>query len=165
MGQQRTNTDQITVFKAVVARLKFMMPDVFNESTCLISFYPLPPVIPPSDLFCTVSPGPGQFNASGEEESNAQAEDTAVKITVYSRLMTDMSGWETDLLLHQAQGLFAIKKRILAAFDDHDLLDDDGNPILRDLMYPIDAGQPDMADNGMGFFELRFGTNFTWDTA
>lgn len=160
----RTKTTQSTVIERMIARIQ-AQTEFSSDTLCFDTVMPVPLHLPSADGFCTVSPGGGQFNVGGEEEPNSEAENSVVKVSIFVMVAADQAGREGVALRHATRGLLYFKKKVLKAFDKHDLLDGSGNAICRDLIHPIDCSEPDMVAEHPHVYmiTLTFAVNFTWD--
>jgi len=165
-------TDQVTVLEAVLLRLKDRMPDVFTDKTLFLTA--APPDEPPENvrdnLFATVSPINGSFDQGVHVGAGIHGtiEETGVIVVVFNAIKLDRVQHDAEMLTNSARGLLSLKRRILAALSGHDLLDDDDEPLLANLMAPLQSQAPrSMWQDGkrprsVGDLALAFSTDFLW---
>ena len=162
----RTDISQADALDAVVLRLQTEL--TLNERQC----YPVAraqdvPSIPVGGNFwLTVAIGGGTFIPEEQSAGNV-TEDADCIVTAYTRIRTDSTSHDRDLLLDDARGLLAIKKLILAAMCGHDLLDPEGDSFLRQLVFARNCSNPDKvnipdATGAFGQIQITFGIMFDW---
>jgi len=162
----RTDISQADALDAVVLRLQTAL--TLNERQC----YPVAraqdvPSIPVGGNFwLTVAIGGGTFIPEEQSAGNV-TEDADCIVTAYTRIRTDSTSHDRDLLLDDARGLLAIKKLILAAMCGHDLLDPEGDSFLRQLVFARNCSNPDKvnipdATGAFGQIQITFGIMFDW---
>ena len=71
-------------------------------------------MVPGGDFFVTVSPGGGQFE-QGEQSPPNVTEYTDVVVTAYTRIRTDSTGHDQQLLQDLKRGLLTLKRMLLKA--------------------------------------------------
>ena len=174
----RSDVSQIDVLEAIVTRLQEVL--VLNDRQC----YPVaraqdvPGMPPGGDYWLTVAPGGGSFepgeqvpavpvSASGPGLPGNVTEDTTATVSIYTRVKLDSTGHDRFLLLDEARGLLSIKRLVLGALVGHDLLNPDGNPFLRNLLYAESCTAPDLVTIGEGSLPcgrlaITFGITFDW---
>ena len=162
----RTDISQADALDAVVLRLQTEL--TLSERQC----YPVAraqdvPSIPVGGNFwLTVAIGGGTFIPEEQSAGNV-TEDADCIVTAYTRIRTDSTSHDRDLLLDDARGLLAIKKLILAAMCGHDLLDPEGDSFLRQLVFARNCSNPDKvnipdATGAFGQIQITFGIMFDW---
>jgi hypothetical protein len=125
------------------------------------------PAIPPGgDYWLTVSLGSGDF-ADEEQVAGNVTEDTEIIVSGYTRIKTDSTSHDGFLLMDDARGLLAIKKKILGALVGQDLADEDGDEFLRQWLHARRCEAPDLVVAGRdgvncGVIRITFGVSFDW---
>jgi hypothetical protein len=155
------------VLDAVVLRLRTAV--VLNERTCFLYIRRpgMPPPAAPDDIFLTVEPDGGQFDAGllvGGDREQATVK-TGVAITIHSNVMLDAAMHDARVLSDSARGMLIFLDRILDALVGHNLLLASGNPCLRELMVPQGWNKPDRPDPTDKRAELTvvFALEFDWN--
>lgn len=158
-------TDQATVLQAVVDRLRDQVSELRGENLCFLSMKPTPRTEVRQNIYATVCPMGGTYDPEMFAGAGAAGvwEKTGVIVTVFSRMQLDRSDGDELMLLHDTRGLLKLKKLILKALSDHDLLGADGNPLLLEAMAPLSSGHPRDNNESVGEFSLSFSTDFIWD--
>jgi hypothetical protein len=175
----RIDIDQATVLQAVIDRLQAALK--LSDRQCYPTARPqdVPAVPIGGDYFVTVSPGGGTFDLEEQVPGVAATELTAaiagnvtessdVTVTAYSRIKTDSTGHDRDMLMDATRGLLPIKKAILSAMCGQDLEDADGNTFLRQLIYAQGCSAPDIvqlpgSEATYGRLSIMFGVSWDWD--
>lgn len=159
-------TDQADVLTAIQARLKDQIPTL-NDSTCFLTLRPVPPSIGSAgNEFVTICPMDSQFNepvfdGAGEE---ALEENGGVIVTIFSRIRLDRNDRATQVLTNTTRGILKVlKKQVLAALTNHDLLDTDGDSILDNPLMPRSCQAPDTGEEDLIGLSIYFDTDFDWD--
>lgn len=168
------DTDQATILLAVISRLQTNLQ--LDDSHCFLTLDPMAPVGEPKagntaggDYWLTVSAGDSVFPDGFQEGGgiNQVFEDATVVVMGYTRIRLDRTNHDTKLLTDLMRGLMPIKARILAAMlkDDEPLVDEKGNPLLREC--PIRAVAPTKPwhddKKSVGGIGVIFATPFDWN--
>lgn len=104
----------------------------------------------------------GQFQAGGGEGQCREFGEALV--VAFSRIRTDSTDRDTNLLHHERRGLLAIKKRLLTALVGQQLFDDQGNALLANLIYAKRSIAPKYdPEKATGWIGVSFGLDFDWD--
>lgn len=166
LGSSRdwNDTDQAEILQAVIDRLIDRV-EWLNQTTCVPSLDTDPPVTIQHDRFATVAPTAGQFDREAFDGGGRQQtwENAGVVVTVFTRVKLDPQGRDSQRLLNAVRGLFRLKHDVLDALSGHDLSNPSGELIVRNLLYPIDAGNPEHdRKEGLGRLSITFGVDFAW---
>lgn len=162
----RIDAEQSDVLDAVVTRLQTAL--VLGGRQCFPVARPqdVPTIPPGGDFFVTVAVGDGLFVDQEQAEGNL-TEDTDVVVSAYTRIKTDSTGHDKQLLMEEARGLLRIKRRLLAALSGQDLTTDGGDTFLRQTCHARRAAAPDLVAVGRegilcGVIRVVFGVPFDW---
>jgi hypothetical protein len=165
----RDRATQIEILEAIVDRLRTKIPE-FTEGTCFVSLLPIPVPAPAGDLGAIVSPGGGSFDTEMEvlgphdPADTTVVEDATFNITLYTRIQTDQVGRSDDIVQSRGLGLLEMKRRVLRALLVDWEPEKGSNQLLRDMLHPVSAGDPDYDETARwGSMSLTFGTLFDWD--
>ena len=148
---------------AIVARLQTALG--LNDRNCFETIAPdQPNMVPGGDFFVTVSPGGGQFE-QGEQSAPNVTEYTDVVVTAYTRIRTDSTGHDQQLLQDLKRGLLTLKRMLLKALVGQWL-----NPAynLRQSVYARGSEAPKVLQDAhagtlLGAISVTFGVDFDWD--
>ncbi len=157
------------IFTQIVARLIDQVSNA-NDSTCYISLDPddLPAANAGEFIFVVTPAVSGNFD-DGLFDGGGQSQTTVrwpVVVTVWSTVIRDASGHDTQFLTHATLGIIAQGTLVLKALAGHDLQDAEDTPseILAQPIFPSDAAL-DRRDppSGKGFIQFGFEVIFDWD--
>jgi len=162
----RIDTTEDIVLTRIVARLRSEL--TLPDHRCYETLEPLvdPPVPKGGDYFLTVSPGDGRFDEGMQVGGGADQlmEMSSVTVTAYSKIVLDPGDRATQILHKVSRGMLPIKKLILGSLVGHDLLDGDGNSLLRAYLYAIQSWRPRYnKDSKIAMIAVGFGTDYDWD--
>ena len=161
------DTDQDTVLRALVKLLQTKLS--LDDRHCFETVTPLQEFGNPQsgDFWVTVSSGDG-----GYEEGQFQTGGGAAQVVEFgeatvmgfSRIRLDGTDRDTKLLHDLRRGLYGIKKKLLGALVGEQLIDDQGNELLRSLIVAKRAVKPDYAPKeATGWIGVVFSTDFDWN--
>lgn len=166
----------VTAIDAVEAIVKLLKDTLaLNDSNCYPVARPqdVPKLPAGGDYWLTVAPGGGTFEPEEQVPATETlpgnvTEESEVTVTAYSRLKTDRTNSDHDLLLEDARGLLSIKRKVLGALVGQDVTDADGNTFLRQLLFAKTATAPDLAnlagvEAAFGRIAITFGLVYDWD--
>ena len=168
MGRHGVN--QVEVLEALLRRLRSELK--LNERTCFEAMNPLdPPFLPKGgDFFITVgfdsSTFPVDFQIGGG--AGQLVEQCSLTVAIFTRVKSDSADHSERILRDAERGLFAIKRKVLLALIDHDLLTLEGNPFLRQTLYATSCGRPSLLASerqpiALACLPLQFGVEYDWD--
>ena len=163
-------TNHSDVLEAVRDRLRDRF-DWANESTCILSLDPHPPLTNVShDVYATIAPEPGRYDAGAHEGGgeNTTFEETGVVITIFSKVKLDRVGHADSMLTDHSRGIMRFKHDLLRAFSGHNLsrgvTSGENNYLLINLMAPLQSAVPSNGyEEDYGFISVAFSTDFEWD--
>jgi len=159
----RVDVTEIEVVTAILARLRSQLK--LSENQCWFTTDPsiIPDLPPGGEYFATVAIGDGQF-PDGEQIAGNITEDTSIGVTIYSRMRLDRTDKDIALLAKKDNGLFALKKKVLAALVGHDLTNEDDDTFLRQLLHALDCTRPVYdKTKAVGYLTIAFGVSFDWE--
>jgi hypothetical protein len=121
---------------------------------------------PGGEYWLTVAMGAGQFVPEEQDDGNV-TEDTEITVSIYTRIRTDSTGHDEDLLLDASRGLFPLKQHVMYTLVGEDLQNSSGDTYLRQLMHVRRSEGPDIVMIGTegvqcGVLRLTFGVSFDW---
>ncbi len=143
----RIDIDPVVVQTALVERLQTVLQ--LNDRNC----YPVAraqdlPLLPVGgDYFLTVAFSDSQFPA-GEQVPGNITEETEAVISIYTRIRTDSTSHDRNLLIDDKRGLYSIRNKVMAAVVGQDLLDEFGNSFLRQFLAVKNSTGGDILDSG-----------------
>lgn len=163
------DTNQVTILDAILQELRLSLG--LNESTCFEVADPeeMPPLPPGGDYFLTVAWEDSDYNPDEQTASTVSPghilEFSRVAVTINTRPKLDRAGHDQKLLVEEKRGLLAIKPRVIGALAGKDLTDDEGNSLLRDILFVEHAGRAQVyvrqADSSVvGRLSITFGVHF-----
>lgn len=120
------------------------------------------------DFWIEVSDGGGQFDPAQQIGGGDDmcTESCLVMVTGYSRVLLDAGSRMDRRSTDPRRGLFGLKRRILKALVEHDLLDEDGNTFLREPLHAVRATPLDWSkEKNIGSVSVGFHVEFDWDLA
>ncbi|MCL4721061.1 MAG: hypothetical protein KJ041_03725, partial [Gammaproteobacteria bacterium] len=126
---------------------------------------------PGGDYWVTVAPADGQFDESFQEGGGADqlVEDAGFTITAYVRVALDETGHDGRLLHDPNRGLLTVKKKLLAALADVDLMTEAGDTFLRSTIKISSASKPEVLQENrsggayLGVLQIQCRLEFDWD--
>ncbi|HEV3340784.1 MAG TPA: hypothetical protein VG125_10525 [Pirellulales bacterium] len=162
-----TNQDDVlnAVERLLVTRLAISDKYIFQTTKPLVAIGN-----PPSgDYWLTISPGEGIFPDEWQigGGANTVMELATTRVAAYTRIRTDSTDRDTNLLHDLKRGLLPIKRKLLKAMVGQQLYDDaapNPNALCIRAIGIIRAEDPDYdKEKGTGFIVLHFATPFQWD--
>ena len=166
MANETLDVDFIEVIDAILGKLRDDLG--LNDRSCFLMLdhhTPPPPV--PVDLFLTISPDGGQFDAAmliGGDDQQATI-DTGVIVSIHSNVRLDPGGRDQEVLMNADRGLLIMLTRVLKALTGF-------NPVVRDkyclreYMPPRGFSQPQRLDGEKrSRLDIHFGVSFDWNLA
>jgi len=162
----RIDTTQDVVLTRIVARLRDQLD--LPDHRCFETLEPMTdPLVPKGgDYLITVSPGDSRFDVDMQDAAGANQlmEMGSVTVTAYAKIALDPGDRATKIIHEVNRGMAPIKLRILKALVGHDLEDEDGNYLLRQLIYAMQAWRPQYnLDTKIARIAVGFGVDFDWD--
>lgn len=157
------------ILTQVVARLIDQITDA-TTGTCYISLeVDELPAANSGEFIFVVSPAiTGQFRAGLFDGGgvNQATCDWPVIVTLWSTVLRDESGHDTEFITNATRGIVINGTNVLKALAGHDLQDaeDTPNEILAQAIFPSDAALDRREPpKGKGFMQFGFGVLFDWD--
>ena len=152
------------VLDAFLARLRSELG--LNDRTCFLWLQrsgPPPPV--PDDVFITVEPDGGTFDAAmiTGGGANQVTVETTIGITIHSLVRLDPGGRDAYVLQDSTRGIMPMLTSVLRALVSHDLLVG-GNQCLRELLMPTGFERPQRLEGEKrATITVVFNISFDWD--
>lgn len=159
--------DQGDILDAIVLRLRSQLD--LGEKNCYEAGENPEIAIPTGgDFWLVVEQGGGHFNEIEDQHLHQCCESSDVIVTIYSRIKTDRTNSDANLLKDEKRGLLKIKNRVLRALVGHALILVDDTAPLRNPIYAKNAGAPGggtLANSQikLGKLALTFGVDFDHD--
>ena len=162
----RADIEQADVLASVVTQLQSALSLTDRQCYPVARAQEVPSIPPGGDYWLTVAGGSGQF-IDEEQAAGNVTEDTEIIVSGYTRIKTDSTGHDACLLMDDARGLLAIKKKILGALVGQDLTDEGGDTFLRQWLHARRSDAPELVIAGpdgvnCGVVRVTFGTIFDW---
>lgn len=165
-------TTQDEVLTKIVERIRSQIEEFNAENKCFVSLEPEPEEEQRQQIFSTVSPAEGTYDAGMFDGAGNDGvrEVSGFIVTVFSEMKLDRPDGSQKLLQHDARGLLALKLKILKALlsnadgSQWTPTNASGTPILTDYIAPVSAGFPMAADSGKhGRLSVTFSANWVWN--
>ena len=174
----RIDIDEVGVLDAVLLRLRSQL--ALTDRTCRLIARPedVPTIPAGGDYFVTVAPGPGTYveeeqvpDVAATQNDPARVsnitETSTITVSAYTRIKTDSTDHDDNLLRDATRGLLPIKKAILASLCGQDIATEDGDTFLREWMHAQSCSAPDLvsipqSNATYGRIAITFGIMWDW---
>lgn len=136
-----------------------------NEVNTYISTLPNELFPNPSENMFEVSPGetwtfdPGHITGAGK---NALHVKGSLKVTIHHTSQQDQAGRDTVYLTNRTRGVMRLVTKVLDALTNHDLANEDEQPLLSEPMQPTTLHIPPKDERRKGFVTIEFSCEFDW---
>jgi hypothetical protein len=167
----RDYAEQADILEAIQERIVDKFPEFNLDSNCFVSDVPEPMVVPPSDVWCVIAPGDGNFDegyqvGGGHEQVT---EDATVIVAIGAQYAIDESGKLQRALLGRERGTIREYKREFLRILLKEWEPERANQqLLRNsMLYVVHASRPYLQKTEAGItwvrMELIFQTMFDWE--
>lgn len=161
--RQTRSTTQDVVLTRIVTQLRASMS--LSDSQCFLSCHPEAQPSVNQNLWITVSPEDGLFDADAFAGGGNETlfEQTFAVITIFSAMRLDRPEHSISFLTDNARGVLIAKRKVLKALSMFDPQDEDDLYLLSEPMAPTNSPRPLNDRQRIGDVQIWFAFSYQWD--